>query len=158
MGIMEKGKGIRFIADDMVGKLAKWLRILGYDVLYYRSIANDELVRKAKDEERVLLTKDTKLRDAKDVNCIFVKDDDYLEQLDQVMEELKLEVDDDKIFSRCLICNGLLEDISKKDVEGKVPPFVYETREKFSFCRNCNKIYWQATHTDRVLQRLKRFK
>ena len=148
---MLKDGQITFVADDMVGKLAKWLRILGHDVVYFHSIDNEELISIANSEDRILLTRDTSIAESgKARRCIFLESDNYVEQLRQVFRLLALKVHKELIFSRCLICNEKLKEIRKEDVEGSVPPFVFETRDEFVICEKCNKVYWKGTHNKRV--------
>jgi uncharacterized protein with PIN domain len=148
---MLKERQIRFVADDMVGKLAKWLRILGHDVAYFRSIDNKELISIANSENRILLTRDTDIAESgKTRHCLFLESDNYVEQLRQVYRLLALKVDKELIFSRCLICNEKLKGIRKESVEGSVPPYVFETRDDFVICEKCNKVYWKGTHNERV--------
>ena len=148
---MLKDNDIKFIADDMLGRLAKWLRILGYDIIYYRSINNKELMALANLENRTLLTRDTDITSSgKAHNCILIENDNYKEQLKQVLGLLSMRIQKQKIFSRCLICNESLKPINRNDVMGKVPPFVFETQDEFVACCKCSKIYWKGTHSSRV--------
>jgi len=146
----------KFIADDMVGKLSKWLRILGYDVVYYRSIEDKQLVSIANSEKRILLTRDTNIAESGKVwNCMLLESDNYMEQLRQIFRLLNLRFKEGKLFSRCLICGEMLKEISKEEVKGKVPPFVFDTQKRFVFCDKCNKIFWKGTHNDRVEETLR---
>lgn len=146
---------LRFIADAMLGKLATWMRLIGCDVLYYKKISDDELIKKALEENRIIITRDTlliKRRKAK--NHFFILDDHYEKQLKQVVEHFKIDPFKN-IFTRCLLCNSLLEDIEKEFVKCKVPSYVYETQQNFKMCPSCNKIYWSATHIESVVKQLK---
>ena len=148
---------IKFLADDMVGKLAKWLRILGHDVEYFHSIDDEKLISIANSEVRILLTRDKNIAESGKVRrCILIESDDYREQLRQVFRLLALKVTEELIFSRCLICNEKLKGISKEEVSGKVPPFVFETRDEFVICEKCDKIYWKGTHNRGVEEALKK--
>src|SRR3990172_5780131 len=145
---------LRFIADSMLGRLAIWMRLIGCDVLYYKKISDDELIKKALEENRIILTRDTlliKRRKAK--NHFFVTSDNYEKQLKEVIGHFRLEPFKN-IFTRCLLCNTPLEGIKKGFVKDKVPPYVYETEERFEFCHSCNKIYWSATHRDNAVRQL----
>ena len=145
-----------FILDDQLGKLARWLRILGYDTLYFREIDDCDLIRKAAEQKRILLTRDTRLAaDPGPATCIFVESDNWLEQLRQLITELKLTLTPDNLFSRCLLCNSPFNSIPKTSVKDRVPPFVFKTQEEFVYCPSCDKIYWQGTHVSHVLDRLK---
>ncbi len=154
---MLKNEETRFVADDMVGKLAKWLRILGHDVAYFHSIDDEELISIANSERRILLTRDTSIAESgRARRCIFLESDNYMEQLRQVFRLLALKVQKELIFSRCLICNEKLKEIGREHVEGNVPPFVFETRDEFVICEKCDKIYWKGTHNERVKETLHR--
>ena len=150
-------KSPRFIVDDMLGKLAKWLRIAGFDTLYFRKIENQRLIDLALKENRILLTRDTDIAaDKKARSCILIIADNYLEQLRQVFNVLKLSLDREKVFSRCLIGNKKLEATPREYVREKVPEFVFQTRKIFSSCPECKRIYWQATHAAHVEKTLEK--
>ena len=148
--MLNKNK-IKFIADDMLGRLGKWLRILGFDVLYSRSINNNDLISEANSTGRILLTRDTKIAfSEKAERCILIVSDNYREQLKQLFRLLDLEIDRQAIFSRCLICNELLKTTDKENVKGRVPPFVFETAGEFMKCEKCDKVYWRGTHIENI--------
>ena len=145
-----------FIADDQLGKLARWLRILGLDTLYFRTIDDDELIRRAAEEKRILLTRDTNIAENPGAaDCIFIQSGNWIEQLRQVIAQFKLKLRPDHLFSRCLLCNSALRPIPKADVKERVPPFVFQTQQEFVHCPSCDKIYWQGTHVSHVLDVLK---
>ena len=145
-----------FIADDQLGKLARWLRILGFDTLYFRHIDDTELIAKAAEEKRILLTRDTRIADDPGpANCILIQSDDWIEQMKQLIAQLKLKLTPKNLFSRCLLCNSPLQPIPKADVRERVPPFVFQTQQEFVHCPSCDKIYWQGTHVSHVLDKLK---
>jgi uncharacterized protein with PIN domain len=147
------GGHTKFIADVMVGKLARWLRVLGLDVAYSNAFIDDEVVRLAEAEDRIILTRDTGLvarRPAK--RCLLIESDDYKEQLRQVVQTFDLK--DFKIFSRCLECNTRLRDVDKEEVFEKVPPYVYLTQNRFAQCASCGRIYWHGTHADEMWKRI----
>lgn len=144
----------RFVADVMLGKLARWLRILGYDTLYDSQAGDHELVRRARAEDRILLTRDRDLSRRRGVRCVFVDDEDVEAQLVQVVHELALSTAG--AFSRCVVCNGVLESVDKKDICHRVPPYVYRTQERFSQCARCQRVFWPATHWREMRDRLSR--
>lgn len=140
----------------MLGKLAKWLRMLGYDTKYITNADDDDLVRIAVREDRVLLTRDVALCERRMVRnrCVFVDWGSTSAQVKQVFKALDLTLSQDDLFTRCTICNGEIEPISKSEVEGKVPPFVYKTQSEYGYCSNCDKYYWRGTHIQHVLEAL----
>lgn len=138
----------------MLGKLAKWLRMLGYDTVYIPDADDDELVRIAVIEDRFLLTRDRRLCDRRMVRsrCVFVDWGSTKEQVRQVIHELDLEVDRAALFTRCAVCNGEIALVSKLSVEDRVPPYVYQTQAEFGYCAGCDRIYWRGTHVQHVLE------
>ncbi|MCL5103499.1 MAG: Mut7-C RNAse domain-containing protein [Armatimonadetes bacterium] len=147
---------MKFIADCMLGKLAKWLRMLGHDTIYISDANDEDLVRIAVREDRTLLTRDLRLCERRMVRarCVFVDWGSTGGQVRQVFKELKLRVSENSLFTRCTVCNGEIAPIPKIEVEGRVPPYVYETHEEFGYCAHCDKIYWRGTHVQHVLEAL----
>ena len=135
-----------FIADAMLGRLARSLRMLGYDVSYRPHIDDVELKREAVRERRVILTRDNEVAATRlPVRVVLIESDDHGEQLKQVVRQLELSVRGAR-FTRCLVCNVPVESVPKEEVEGDVPPYVYATQERFARCPRCGRIYWAATH------------
>jgi len=139
-----------FIVDAMLGNLAKKLRLLGFDSLYSSSIEDDELLRIAKNENRVIITKDVQLAEiAKkhEIMTISITKGNEIEQFFQINEKIKLgKCIVGGNISRCPICNGELKHIEKKDVSNKVPVGVFENMNDFWICNKCEKMYWEGTH------------
>jgi uncharacterized protein with PIN domain len=135
---------MHFLADSMLGTLAKWLRIMGYDTVYDAALDDNALLRLARAEGRILLTRDTALLQRKGAQCLFISSEVLPEQLLQVLQTFGLHVDSP--FSRCPVCNSPLEDVPKDEAWGQVPPFVFQTQERFSLCPECNRFYWRGTH------------
>ncbi len=139
----------------MLGSLTRWLRILGFDVAYDPELEDAELVERAVSENRVILTRDSRLierRKARD--HLFVASDRLEEQLRQVITEIPLDVAGVRLFGRCLRCNEPLEDLPAKEVLPLVPPYVARTQRRFRRCPTCQRIYWRATHVERMLAKL----
>jgi uncharacterized protein with PIN domain len=150
---------MKFICDDNLAKLAKWLRTLGYDTLFFDPIEDGELVSKALKDNRVVLSRDTQLsrfRMKLGERLLFIKSDKPLEQLKQVVRHFKLKPDKDLLFSRCLVCNNPLQKVAKENIKDKLYPYVYQTQNNFVRCPKCNRIYWPATHVKRMLETLKK--
>jgi uncharacterized protein len=147
-------KEIKFAADRMLGKLTKWLRIMGRDVIYGQHLSGYGLIHAARQENRLILTRDRKLRRQQPPDFLFIESDHYREQLRQVIRACHLNPVD-KAFTRCLECNIVLEARSKLSVEKIVPPYVLATQEKFSSCPKCHRVYWPATHHERMLEELR---
>lgn len=146
---------MRFVCDDNLGKLAKFLRILGYDTLFESKTDDRELIRQSLEEKRLILTRDTKLARFKTAgNQVLIENDNPIEQLRQVIQHLKLKPKKENIFSRCLLCNNILEIIEKRDIKEKLPPYVFKTQEHFVICKNCDKIFWKGTHIQKIEEKL----
>ena len=143
-----------FIVDAMLGNLAKKLRVLGYDSTYFSSIEDEKLVTIAKNEKRVILTKDEllcKTAQNQDIIAVLIRGNDELEQIMQIHQSIKFEkFVMDTNNSRCIVCNGKLQPIEKYRIVGKIPEGVLEREEKFWMCDVCKKIYWQGTHFEKL--------
>ena len=137
-----------FIADAMLGRLARWMRFLGYDVQYYRDIDDRALVRHARSEGRILLTRDRELTRRFTVEHLLIKSEDVKEQLKEVVAVFPGETS----TRRCMQCNIPLRDIKKEMVEGIVPEHVYLHQRRFQRCNKCGRIYWEGSHTDSILK------
>ncbi|RMG55939.1 MAG: hypothetical protein D6723_01605 [Acidobacteria bacterium] len=144
---------MRFVVDAMLGRLARWLRIMGFDVLYPKDLDDDELVELANREERTLLTKDAHLLREKRVNGYLVRSRTWEDQLREVLDEFRLH-DVTRPFSRCPECNELLEDVPKGHVAGQVPEHVYRVQQEFYRCPSCRRIYWNGSHVERMTEKL----
>ena len=142
---------VKFACDDMVGRLARWLRILGYNTSYDVSMPETEFVKQAVREARLILTRDRGLAERWTVpSCPYLDSEKTLDQLRQVISELNLHISNDKIFTICLKCNRTLKKIRKETVKEKVPPYVFRTKDRFFACPCCGRLYWQGTHHDLV--------
>ena len=143
-----------FFADSMLGRLARWLRIMGYDTRYEHDIPDEEIVRRSSEEDRIILTRDTLLVKRRRVNrYLFIESDHVREQLRQVVYAYGLEVG--RPFTRCLGCNVPIAPVDRRKIRSLVPPYVYRTRSWFAQCPACAKVYWQGTHIDHVRNFLK---
>ncbi len=140
----------KFILTKELGRLAKWLRILGYDAIYFDSDNVSTLIIKSLRENRIILTRNSKLTRHKGAGIIMLSSDFLGEQLKEVIAQLKLKPQKEAMFSRCVICNELLEELEKQKAEGKVPAYVFQTQEDFVSCPKCQRIYWQGTHWGNV--------
>ena len=144
----------RFVADRMLGKLAKWLRVLGYDVVYLRRASKEEIVDKLQ-EGRILLTRNRRAESWQQAGEVFlVNDNDPKKQLRQVVKDLGLEKRGNDLFSRCLDCNCPLEVTRREEVRAEVPEYIYQTQNQFHRCSDCGKVYWSGSHSRRMRQQL----
>ena len=145
----------KFAADRMLGRLVKWLRVLGCDVIYGPHLTGYGLIRAARAEERLILTRDRRLKQKQPPPFILIESDHHRDQLRQVVRECRLEFGG-KLFTRCLECNSLLQLRSKETVEQLVPAYVFSTQERFSWCVLCRRVYWPATHQQKMVEELKK--
>lgn len=137
----------RFVADAMLGRLVRWLRFLGYDTLYDVSWDDAFLVRLARAEDRVLLTRDRELAKRSGVFIFLLASERLDEQLAQLQHELSINRDN---ASRCPICNSPLQPISKEEAWGQVPLYAYIDNVTFSHCPHCGRYYWPGTQWQRI--------
>jgi uncharacterized protein with PIN domain len=151
----EKTEKPEFVADCMLGRLARWLRILGFDTLYYPAIDDGTLSQLAEKENRIILTRDTGLTKRKNVkNYLMIEDDDLQSQLKQVIASYHLQVAPSIESMRCPLCNGPLRDTDRDFVKGRVPLYIYRSRDRFKHCPGCGKIYWKGSHYEKILDRI----
>ena len=142
----------RFVADVMVGKLARWLRVLGLDVLYDPSLNDRDLVSLARREQRVLLTRDRPLAGQRgEPSRVLIESGDFRLQLQQVIRGFGLDPAA-QLFTRCIECNCPLERALAEDVCQRVPPYVFATQPSFKRCPSCDKIFWGGTHREHMIR------
>jgi hypothetical protein len=142
-----------FIADRTLGKLVKYLRMLGYDTICYKQKNNDELIRVAEEQGRLLLTRKVRLKAKTPGKCIFhITQDNPKKQLDEVLNYYHLSPNTDSFFARCLICNEELTAIPKEDAEGKVPEYILKSYITFFLCPVCKRIFWPGSHYERMMK------
>jgi uncharacterized protein with PIN domain len=145
--------GQRFAVDRTLGRLARWLRVLGHDVAYGAHLGGPAILTCARRERRLLLTRNTRLcRSAEAPPHLLVTSNDFRQQLREVAAAVPLATG--ARFRRCLRCNRLLEDVPRQAAAGRVPPFVWETTAHFLGCPHCGRLYWPATHRDHMQREL----
>jgi uncharacterized protein with PIN domain len=142
---------MKFIADSMLGRLARWLRILGFDTLYFKDISDKEILRIARQQGRLILTRDTHFRNFKNfTDVILLNSNDTRGQLLEVIKALDIDIRSPQFTvhsPRCTKCNGMLtEVVEKKEVSGLVPEYVYIRYGRFLRCEDCGNIYWEGSH------------
>lgn len=147
----------RFVADAMLGRLTRWLRILGYDTAYEKVITDEALVERAVREDRWLLTRDRRLvlRKLLRGRHTLLASDDVEGQLHQLYQDLKIDLDlTHQRAYRCADCNVVLTSISHDDAALLVPPFVARQYRDFLQCPCCRRLFWPGTHWDDLTRRL----
>jgi len=144
---------MRFIADIMVGKLAKYLRMAGHDVLYINTASDDEIIKIASETGRMVLTRDSLMLARKEfkngtLKNLYIKDEKLKNQLEQIKSDLKISLEPN--LTRCVECNQILIRVKKEDIKNKIPPYVYKTQQSFLYCKKCDKYYWKGTHYQNI--------
>jgi len=139
----------------MLGKLAKYLRIMGMDASYSSSLSLSQIIAAAAAEQRTVLTRRTgQLLSEQQASSYFIQSNYPYEQLQDVISHFSLQADSSRFFTRCLLCNELLAAIEKVLVAENVPDYVFSTVNDFSQCPCCRKIYWKGTHHHNMMQQL----
>jgi len=149
---------VKFIADNNVGKLARWLRLIGYDTLLFKQKNDGQMIKTALSEDRVILTKDSqfmkrRLVTSSKLKAILIKRDDPKLQVQEVVQTLNLNYHF-KPFSLCLECNQVLIARDKEELQNRVPAHVFETQTQYRECPSCHRIYWQGTHWQAMVKKL----
>lgn len=139
----------KFIADAMLGRLARWLRFLGFDTVYVPGISDRSLIRIAREEARTILTRDTRLVQIKALGShLLISSNDPFQQLLETITSCKIR--QFQLLSRCVACNGTLWEIrDKSEMKDSVPEYVFLHYNLFRRCADCGKIYWEGSHPRR---------
>lgn len=137
----------RLAADRMLARLARWLRLCGVDITFDKRVGGAELLHAARRDRRFVLTRDKRLRTAPD--ALYLTSERVREQLREVFHRFAINPHR-SAFTRCSQCNSLLREVGRETVREQVPPYVYATQERFSRCPDCGRIFWRATHSERI--------
>lgn len=143
--------GYKFIADCHLGKLAKYLRIMGFDTLFFPQIEDDKLIIIANEENRIILTRDRELSQRKNAPVLFLEPIDTKEQLKTLIDCYHLK-EHPVPFSRCIVCNSPLRVINKEDIKERLPAKVKKYFDYFEYCPACDRIYWQGDHYRHMME------
>lgn len=152
---------MKFIADGMLGKLTRWLRMLGYNVKYSNKLDDAQLIIIAKKERRILLTRDLELYQqatAKGVNAIYLEGINEAERLAQLAKRFKIPLEIDLKISRCPKCNTRVKPVPKENIENKVEKTTFKFYDEFWQCPKCGQVYWQGAHWARIRKTLEEAK
>ena len=125
----------------MLGRLAKWMRLLGLDTVYFRDTNGKTIIYHSKKRGRTILTRSKVLSEKYD-NLILIESENLIEQLKQITSIVKINLP----FSRCPVCNTETEKVSKEEIKNVVPPYVFETQNDFKRCPECGRVFWKGTH------------
>ncbi len=138
----------RFAADRTLGKLVKWMRILGFDTICELEISSKSFFDNL-EGTRILLTRTKKIQEKfSTYRTVFITSNFLVEQLKQVVNQIGINLADTRPFSRCIHCNLPIGEVNKNDVYGLVPDYIWETQETFNRCGHCERIYWPGSHAE----------
>jgi len=152
-----KDEPLRFAVDCMLGRLARWLRILGHDASYFRRIHDADLVELAVRERRILLTRDTRLVQRRAARgALLIRSHLLEDQLREMFLWNREALLAPGLCRRCLECNAATVPVERSAVRARVPTYVFKTQAQFLECPSCHRIYWRATHVRDMLRRLRR--
>ena len=147
---LPKNNEIKFFADVMAARVVRLLRAIGIDTEWEDAISDRDLVRRAIEENRFILTLDKKLTEQWRVdNVLLLNSENPFEQFKEIIEHFQIKKPKE-LFTRCLVCNTLLRRANAEEIAASAPPNVRENQEKFHYCPNCNKVYWEGSHTRRM--------
>jgi len=145
----------RFAAEKTLGRLTKWLRLLGFDTLYEFELSDKKFVETL-ENDRILLTRTRRIqKQLASRKLIFVESDHLSQQLNQIFRELDIKAAQTRPFSRCLQCNASIVIVEKASVWGRVPDYIFETHARFQKCPECDRIYWPGSHTRRSFEKIR---
>jgi hypothetical protein len=148
---------MNFLADSSLGRLSKWLRILGYDTVYWRAEADRSFLRQAESEGRAVLTRRKNVLARQHPGIVlFVENDRVEDQIVEVLGKMDLRPDPGKLFTLCLRCNEPLKSAAPEEVRPIVPDHVFRTQKEFRSCPKCHGVYWPGTHRERAMKTLAR--
>ena len=151
-------RALRFITNGMLGKLTRWLRMLGHDAEYSGSLDDDELIDRAKTEKRILLTRDIKLcqrATTRGINAFLVDGDTGTRKLAQLSKRFDFKLEIDMAISRCPKCNASIESVPTEKVMDRIPKATILHHNKFWKCQSCGQIYWRGSHWKRIEETLR---
>ncbi len=146
---------MKFLTDRNLGKLAKWLRILGYDTVCHQGDIDRTFLERGRAEGRVVLSRrrDLVKRNYRGRMAIIYADT-VADQIDEIIDTLGVHPDPTLYFTRCLRCNAKLSEVPKAEIECSVPPYIHDTQERFFLCPECKAVFWAGTHRDNMLKTL----
>ena len=148
---------LKFLVDSMLGKLAKYLLILGFDTVYFSENDAAAFIKKAGQEGRVILSRNTKLKNSSVYpDFLFITDDQPSDQLRQVVYYFGIHCEGDRLFTRCIHCNQRLLAVHPEEIKNKIPPYILSIHPNFFLCPQCKKVYWSGTHLKKMEEILRK--
>ncbi len=142
---------LKFIVDQNVGKVAKWLRMAGFDACLFAGADDGAMIAAAEAENRILVTRDRRIMKRRmiaggRIRAVLIESDRFRDQVRQLVDLLGLDRSRFRPFTICLECNRPLEERDREAIRERVPPYVYLTQDRFAECPCCDRLYWQGTH------------
>ncbi|MBI1991910.1 MAG: hypothetical protein HYY59_08435 [Candidatus Omnitrophica bacterium] len=147
-------RDVQFLVTEECARLARWLRLMGYDTALAAAHPLPALYQRVYQESRVVVTRNHRVKAGRLIRVVYLESEMLAEQLRQLRRDLQLTVEDGQAFSRCDRCNVVVEPADKASMKDQVPPYVFQTQQAFHACPSCHRIYWAATHCDRIRTRL----
>lgn len=152
---------MKFVADSMLGKLTRWLRMLGHDVKYAADLNDEKLIRIAEYQKRILLTRDVELQRfaaSRRLEAFLVQGETETERLASLSKQFHLKLELDPNLSRCPKCNTKIKHSNKEEIADRIPSATKRFYEEFWECPKCRKIYWQGAHWKGIGETLEKTK
>lgn len=146
---------MKLLLTKELGRLCKWLRIMGFDAGYFKQGNFSSLIVQALREDRVILTRNHRLADHAGIKTVLINAQALKEQFLELKDKLGLSIDRSKVYSRCTVCNTPLAAVEKNKIKNRIPVYVFNTQNQFLACPECNRIYWQGTHWGNVEEIIK---
>jgi uncharacterized protein with PIN domain len=146
---------LKFIADVHLGKLARLLRMLGFDTVYQNNFAQQELLNISHEEKRILLSRAASITKSSNIEYLVIAEEDPLLQVVQVIRHFNLK-DQFNPFSRCFACNGIIEIVSKETIKHLIQKNTATYFSKFWQCQNCKRVYWEGSHFEKIRTTIQR--
>ena len=146
---------IQFVADAMLGRLTRWLRILGYAVFYDQALSDDQILALAQDKNGILLTRDYELHKRaqhQDMRSLYLRGVTVLDKLVEIATRYSISFHLDASISRCAKCGDHLQQVDKTTIQTEIPAGTFSHFSAFWRCETCGKVYWQGSHWNRISQ------
>jgi uncharacterized protein len=146
---------MRFVCDSTVGRLARLLRMAGFDTAYVKEDSLARVLALSKEERRVIVTRNSKLLSLQMASDLYwLQQDEPMEQFRRMALDLKVQIDSKLLLTRCVECNSPLETVDKEVIRARLYDYVARTQDHILVCRHCDKLYWHATHAQAMIKRL----